>query len=738
MYSKQYYNRSIKFPLITLFSLLFIFCLVGCNESTSNISRANFSGLVNTQIGNKGKPGNTEKRYHEAGFTFPGATYPFGMVQFTPTFFNPNKGFVINQLSGAGCEHMGNLPLLPLKGEISESPNDMMKFDPGYDIQESKAGFYKATLFDNVTTELTVTQRTGIAKITYPDNLRKGTLIIGTGINATRVKDATVKIISPNSFEGYADGGSFCGADSNYKIYFVGKFNKEAEDFGTWKNKDLNKQTRQAQGSNSGVFFTFDVSDFKEINYEIGVSYVSIENARKNLEAEKSNFEAVKENTIQKWNNYLKKIEINDTTSDHSVQFYTHLYHALIHPSLFSDINGEYIGADDQIHRADNFDFYTGFSNWDTYRTQIQLLSILFPEKASDIVTSHLKFAEQSGGGFPRWVLANRETGIMQGDPTSILVANAYAFGATDFDKKNALEIMRRGAEEPGTKSQEKLTRPQLSSYLEKGYTENASITLEYTSSDFAIAQFAKQALQDEVVQEKYLKRAQNWKKLYNPETQWFHSRNEDGSWKDLKMGFREATYKDYFWMVPYNLSGLIDTLGGKQVAIERLDSYFQQLDADYDQTWFAAGNEPSFQIPWTYNWTGAPHKTQALVGRIVREQYSMKENGLPGNDDLGTMGAWYVFANMGLYPMIPGVAGFSISTPLFEKIKIDLPDGELVISSGSKPYSYIEALELNGEEYNSTWIEWDELKDGGNLEFQTSEQAIKDWGNENLPPSFR
>ncbi|MDT0678342.1 GH92 family glycosyl hydrolase [Autumnicola musiva] len=730
-------NYTFKLSFITYFSIISLVCSVGCSEAPSN-PQVNHAILVNTQIGNKGKPGNTDKRYHEAGFTFPGATYPFGMVQFTPTFFNPNKGFVINQLSGAGCEHMGNLPLLPLKGEISESPDDMMHFDPGYDIQESTAGFYKATLFDDVTAELTVTKRTGIAKIIYPDTLQKGTVIIGTGINATKMKDASVKIITPNSFEGYADGGSFCGADSNYKIYFVGKFKKDAQEYGTWENKYFNKQNRKAGGANSGVFFTFDVSDNKELQYEIGVSYVSIENARENLESEKSDFEEVKENTLQKWNEYLKKIEINDTTSEHAGQFYTHLYHALIHPSLFSDINGEYIGADGEVHYANNFDFYTAFSNWDTYRTQIQLLSILFPEKASDIVTSHLEFAEQSGGGFPRWVLANRETGIMQGDPTSILIANAYAFGATDFDTKKALKIMLRGAEEPGTKSQKKLTRPQLSSYLENGYTGNASITLEYTSSDFAIAQFAKQALDDEVVRNKYKKRAQNWKKLYNPETFWLQSRHADGSWKDQELGFREGTYKDYFWMVPYNLSGLIDTLGGNEVAVERLDNYFTQLDADYDQTWFAAGNEPSFQAPWTFNWTEAPHKTQALVRRIVQEQYSLKDNGLPGNDDLGAMGAWYVFANMGLYPMIPGIGGFSISTPLFERIKIDLPDGELVITSGSKSHSYIESLELNGKKYNSTWIQWDELKNGGTLEFETSEQAIKDWGNENPPPSFR
>lgn len=354
-----------------------------------------------------------------------------------------------------------------------------------------------------------------------------------------------------------------------------------------------------------------------------------------------------------------------------------------------------------------------------------------------DIVTSHLLFAQRSGGAFPRWVMANYETGIMQGDPTSILVANAYAFGVKGFDRNLALSIMRKTAETPGAKSQEIEARPFLRQYLEKGYM-HASMQLEYTSADFAIGQFALQAFNNKNLYQRYLQQAQSWKNLYNPATTWLNSRNEDGSWKNFNDDWREATYNSYFWMVPYNLKSLIDTIGGKKTAEKRLDSLFTKLNATYYQDWFAAGNEPDFQAPWTYNWTLTPHKTQALVRRIITEQYSNRDNGLPGNDDLGAMGAWYVFANMGIYPMIPGYGGFSVNSPSFSKIVLHLDGGKtLKISGGSETNPYVQNLLVNGKTWNSTWIPWQELGKGGSLQFTLSGQPNHSWGATVEPPSF-
>ena len=698
----------------------------------------NYAEKVNTVIGFKGKGFGVNELYLEAGFTFPGAMYPFGMVQFTPTFFDEGKGFVVNQLSGAGCRHMGNFPTLPLTGELQTSPDNMMKLPVTFNIQKAVAGYFKVRLGNGINCELSATKRTGMVKYTYPSSENQATIIIGSGINATSIKDASIKITGNNTCEGYADGGDFCGIKTNYKVYFVAAFDTKVTFSGTWEHNQLNKNAKSAAGDNSGAYFTFDVSQQKNIQYKFAISYVSLENARQNLISENNdwNFNVVKENAQQAWNKYLGKIEVSGGSKELTTQFYTNLYHAFAHPSLFSDVNGEYIGADNTIHTTKK-DYYTAFSNWDTYRTQIQLISLLAPEETSNMITSLLEFASQSGGGLPRWVLANIETGIMQGDPTSILISNAYAFGARKFDTRKALSIMRRGAEIPGTVSQGLETRPYLNSYLKKGYM-NASMQLEYTSADFAIGKFALQVFKDTSLYSKYLHRAQSWKNLYNPATAWMQSRNEDGSWKNQEEDWREASYKNYFWMVPYNLKGLIDTIGGKQVAETRLDSFFMKLNADYSQQWFASGNEPDFQVPWVYNWAGAPYKTQSLIKRIIKEQYRNKDNGLPGNDDLGAMGAWYVFANIGLYPMIPGDGGFTINSPSFSSVKIHLPSGKVInISGGSETLPYITSLKVNGKVWNNTWVPLRELEKGGSIQFSLSAIPEKKWGTNSEPPFF-
>ena len=316
----------------------------------------------------------------------------------------------------------------------------------------------------------------------------------------------------------------------------------------------------------------------------------------------------------------------------------------------------------------------------------------------------------------------------MQGDPTPILVANAYAFGARNYDPRTLLRTMRYGAEVPGANSQGVLTRPGLEQYLEKGYYD-ASILLEYTSSDFAIGRFALQACNDEPVCNWYTQRAMNWKNLFNKETGWLQSRNEDGSWKRYDADWRESTYKNYFWMVPYDLQGLIDSIGGKEAAEKRLDEMFRRLDASYGDEWFASGNEPSFQIPWIYNWAGAPYKAQQVIRRILNEQYSSRVNGLPGNDDLGSMGAWYVFASIGLFPEIPGVGGFSVNSPVFRKIVLHLPEGDVIIKGGDEKKEYIHSLSLDGKKMEGTWIDWSDLYRGATLEYKLSGKPDKTWG---------
>jgi putative alpha-1,2-mannosidase len=261
---------------------------------------------------------------------------------------------------------------------------------------------------------------------------------------------------------------------------------------------------------------------------------------------------------------------------------------------------------------------------------------------------------------------------------------------------------------------------------------------LEYTSSDFAIGKFAINALNKIEDSNFFINRSQSWNNIYNPKLKWLNSKYPNNVWKDITHDWREGTYKNYFWMVPYNLKGLIDKIGGNEFAENRLDSLFSRLDAKYEEDWFAAGNEPDFQVPWIYNWIKKPNKTTETIKRILDEQYNSSSKGLPGNDDLGTMGAWYVFASIGLYPMIPGVGGLSINIPSFDEVLINFPDKKtLKIITSNTDNFYTKSLLFNNKSHNSTWITWDKIKKGGILTFETTKNKQSNWGELETPPSF-
>lgn len=710
-----------------------IFIIVITIFSVKVLSAQNLARYVNTTIGTEGSGLGT-------GFTYIGASYPFGMVQFTPSFFAPHRGFAINQLSGAGCAQMGNFPVLPMSGSLIQSPNDMNVYKPYKKINNGYAGYLSVEMDDATTAEFTVNKRSGIARFNFSEASNEATVIIGSGVNSTFVKNAMVKITSNTTVEGFAEGGEFCGeAIGDYRVYFAAEFDRPANVKGTWVNKTILKDENQAFGKNSGAWFTFDVTEKTEVNYRISISYVSIENAKENLKSSNTykSFDAYRSYTQEVWNKTLGKIKIESKNEDRKVQFYTNLYHALIHPNVVSDANGEYMGADYLVHKVnDNRDYYSIFSLWDTYRTQVQLLAMLFPKESSDMMQSRVDFADQCGG-YGRWILANLETGIMQGDPTPILIANAHAFGAKDFDLERAYYHMKRGATIPGLRAQRKEIRPGLKEYIRDQFMDNASAMLEYTSSDFAISQFANNVFANKEDASFFAKRAQYWKNIYNPEINWLCSRNSDGSWKNIEHGWREASYKNYYWMVPYNLKDLIDIMGGKDDAEKRLDELFVRLDASYEDDWFAAGNEPNFQAPWVYNWTNTPNKTTDVINRIFNEIYNSSPSGIPGNDDVGAMGAWYVFASIGLYPVIPGVAGLSVNLPQFEKVNIILPNGQLVITGGTTDKRYIKSLKLNNKTHKSSWINWNDIKDGGTINYKTTTSRSKNWTDGNKPPSF-
>lgn len=709
----------------TVFYILFLFFSTTFSQQLSEI--------VDTRIGTKGES-------LACGYSFIGATYPFGMVQFTPSFFSPQKGFVVTQLSGAGCSNMGNFPVVPMAGNLKDSPFNMNSLDPFESVNNASAGYLSVNSKDDITSRLTVTKRSAIAQFKFK-NSKKGTIIIGSGVNssdAKHIKNSEINITSSTTCEGFTEGGDFCGTETPYKVYFAAEFDRPANELGTWSGNELT-QSLINKGKNSGAFFTFSTENNNEVNYRIAISFVSIENAKENLMSEKLNtsFDGYLTNTQNVWNKHLSKIKISTTNDDKKIQFYTNFYHSLIHPNIVSDINGDYMGADFKVYNNSNGkEHYSSFSVWDTYRTQAQLLAMLFPKESSEMMQSLVNFAEQAGG-YGRWILANIETGIMQGDPTPILISNSFAFGAKDFDHKKAYKYMYNGAMVPRLNSQKQEIRPYLTEYINNGHTF-ASMMLEYTSSDFAIGQFALQALNKKNDAKLFIDRSQNWNNIYNPKIKWLNSKYPNNVWKDITHDWREGTYKNYFWMVPYNLKGLINKIGGNEFAEKRLDTLFTRLDAKYEDDWFAAGNEPDFQVPWTYNWINKPNKTSQTISRILNEQYNSSVSGLPGNDDLGTMGAWYVFASIGLYPMIPGVGGFSINIPAFENISIDLPNNNSLIINKTGPDNFfIKSLSFDKTAHNSTWINWDKISKGGVLSFEITNNNQSKWGINESPPSF-
>ena len=710
----------------TVFYILFLFFSTTFSQQLSEI--------VDTRIGTKGES-------LACGYSFIGATYPFGMVQFTPSFFSPQKGFVVTQLSGAGCSNMGNFPVVPMAGNLKDSPFNMNSLDPFESVNNASAGYLSVNSKDDITSRLTVTKRSAIAQFKFK-NSKKGTIIIGSGVNssdAKHIKNSEINITSSTTCEGFTEGGDFCGTETPYKVYFAAEFDRPANELGTWSGNELT-QSLINKGKNSGAFFTFSTENNNEVNYRIAISFVSIENAKENLMSEKLNtsFDGYLTNTQNVWNKHLSKIKISTTNDDKKIQFYTNFYHSLIHPNIVSDINGDYMGADFKVYNNSNGkEHYSSFSVWDTYRTQAQLLAMLFPKESSEMMQSLVNFAEQAGG-YGRWILANIETGIMQGDPTPILISNSFAFGAKDFDHKKAYKYMYNGAMVPRLNSQKQEIRPYLTEYINNGHTF-ASMMLEYTSSDFAIGQFALQALNKKNDAKLFIDRSQNWNNIYNPKIKWLNSKYPNNVWKDITHDWREGTYKNYFWMVPYNLKGLINKIGGNEFAEKRLDTLFTRLDAKYEDDWFAAGNEPDFQVPWTYNWINKPNKTSQTISRILNEQYNSSVSGLPGNDDLGTMGAWYVFASIGLYPMIPGVGGFSINIPAFENISINLPNNKILKINKTGPDNFfIKSLSFNDTSHNSTWINWNKISKGGVLSFEIANNNQSNWGINETPPSFK
>lgn len=716
------------------------------------------------------------------GFTFPGADAPFGMIQWSPDTGPGTRkggysygdsilyGFSLDHLSGAGCTDAEDFAFTPLTDTTSISPpiaRTDLSSAFSHSNETASPGYYSVKLNDGIKIELTTKTRTGFGRFIYPSG-SIATMAINAGSNVRGTSSSTVQIdTAKDAISGSATGGHFCGSSEVGTIYFYAVFNRRFASFGTWGDSILLSGQTSGQGKSSGAYVTFDVSKDSTVLVRVSISYVSVANAMANLNAEvpdsmftSDGFDSVVASAGAIWNSWLSRIEISGGTTQELETFYTAMYHAFLFPSTCSDVNGEYMGYDGKVHTTTNGRVqYANFSGWDIYRSECQFLAMIAPGHASDMAQSLLRDYQQ-GGAFPRWGVPNEDSGIMEGDPSAAMIADFYAFGARSFDTTAAFAGLYKAATDPSVYAPRTglYERPGLSEYLKYGYIPEStshvsgcvSTTLEYVADDFALSRFAD-ALGDSADGQILLKHSQDWRNLFNYSSGYMQIRRADGSWApgfspDLQVydnarGYVEATPAQYVWMVPFDLESLSKMMGGPPIAAARLKMFFTQLNAGYNSVYCYMGNEPCLETPWIFSFLGEPYETQRITRAVVSQLYSPGPLGLPGNDDLGEMSSWYIWAAMGMYPELPGSGVLVFGSPLFPKIVLRLKGGDVVITGNgaSQGSPYVTGLNFGGQPWNKTWIRYSQIDKGGSLAFDLSSLPDSAWGScvSDAPPSY-
>ncbi len=630
---------------------------------------------------------------------FPGADSPFGMVQWSPDTpsrpdgggyeYNDSSitGFSLTHIAGPGCGAAGDIPILPTVGSVNTSATDSFS----HANESASAGYYSVSLANGVKTELTTTTRTGMARFTFPATSQANLIF---KLNASQNGDSNTQfnVVSSAEVTGQATSGNFCGGGNSYTVYFDMQFNqpfatngtaavpltsKPATTSGASKNaaEIPNKPTLHGtmpkqkaatvtpNASANNGYVTFNTSGNQTVLAKVGVSYVSIGNAKTNLTTENPNwdFGAVQSAAHSAWNTLLGRAQIGGGTTAQQQEYYTALYHSLLHPNVISDSNGQYPGFNGNVHTVDSGHgaVYGNYSGWDIYRSQAQLEALIDPSAASDTAQSMIDDYAQTGM-FPKWSENNGETYVMVGDPADAIIADYYAFGARNFDTGTALNDMIAEASNANN------VRPGLNYLAAPGFMPHDgsygccnfygpdSTTLEYNTADFALSAFAG-ALGNGGAQATFANRAQDWRNVLNPSSGFDEPRDANGSWLtafDPSSGndFVEADSWIYTGMVPFDIAGLTAAKGGNTAMNHYLDTTLRSFTGANGYAW--VGNEPSIELPWEYDYTGEPSMTQRTVRAIQDQIWTDAPNGLAdGNDDLGAMSAWFVWSALGMYP---------------------------------------------------------------------------------------
>ncbi|WP_406314302.1 lectin [Streptosporangium sp. NBC_01639] len=718
-----------------------------------------------------------------AGNTFPGADAPFGMLQWSPDtatyqhggyHYDDNRirGFSLTHLSGPGCGDFGNIPFMPVLGS---SPVGNSTFS--HAGESASPGYYSVTFNNGLRTELTTTARSGMGRFTYPAGQRASLSVdVAKAFNAA----SGSLTIGTDTISGYTDSGGFCGTGNRYRLYFHAAFDRPFTTSGVAAaDGKVDETKRTIDGKSTGVappapktakqqgearaataesedasalaasaFVSFDTATRPTVTVRVGISFVSLDGARANLTAEQGSreFDEIRAGTRTAWNDLLGRISVAGGTDTQRRTLYTSLYHSLLHPNVFSDVDGRYIGFDGQIRtvpagRAQ----YANYSGWDVYRSQIALIALIAPKEAADIAQSAVNQGAHAGY-FDRWTVANGGTGVMNGDPLAIIISTAHAFGATGFDSADGLRRIVAG-------TREVRQRPGWLQYDTYGYVPtglgdvwgSASTTLEYTSADFAISQLAKR-IGDNATAETFLRRAQNWRNLFNSGSKYLQPRNADATFPAFNPlqhnEYVEGNAAQYTWMVPYNHRGLFDAMGGNSAVLSRLDTFFTELNGGPDKPYAYLGNEPTLNTPWAYAYAGAPYKTQDVVRRALTTIFKPTPDGLVGNDDLGQMSSWAVWAALGMYPQAPGKAELVLASPQFPETTISRGNGKTITITApgaSDSAKYVQSLRVNGQTSTRPWLPESFVAGGGTLDFTLGTAANTGWGSAagDAPPSY-
>lgn len=706
------------------------------------------------------------------GTTNPGAICPQGMMSVTP--FNvmgskSNKfdkdsqwwstpysadnnyftGFSHVNLSGVGCPDLGSLLLMPTTGDVNV---DYREYGSEYKNEVAQPGYYSNILTKyGIKTEATASMRTGLTRFTFPKG--QGNILLNLGEGLTNETGATVRRVSDTEIEGSKLLGTFCyNPQAVFPIYFVMKVSKAPKQVGYWKKqremkgveaqwdaysgkyKLYTKYDREMSGDDIGVWFTYDTEENETIEVKMGVSFVSIENARLNMNTEQPdfNFDKVRTAASTMWNKDLSRVKVEGGSQTDKIIFYTAMYHLLIHPNIIQDVNGEYPMMESLKVGHTTGNRYTVFSLWDTYRNVSILMTLLYPEKQLDIIRTMIDMYKESGW-LPKWELYGRETLTMEGDPSIPYIVDAYLRGLRDYDIETAYEGMRKGATTPGEFN---LLRPDNNDYMSLGYVplreqydNSVSHALEYYIADWNLSLLAD-ALGKKEDAKLFRERAMGYKHYYSKEYGTLRPILPDGTFYspfDPKQGenfepspgFHEGNAWNYTFYVPHDIKGLAKLMGGQKKFVDKLQMVF-------DKGYYDMANEPDIAYPYLFSYfKGEAWRTQKTVRELLEKYYHNAPNGLPGNDDTGTMSTWAIFSMMGFYPACPGDLDYVLTSPTFNKVTIQLdkkfyPKGELVIESEHKTPAdiYIKEVTAGDKKLKGYTISQHDLVNAGTLRF--------------------